>query len=155
MNGESFYERSFMKEKKHVVVTHVSDYAFVAKGTSNHYVVIDSLYQDKPAASAGPMELVLMALGGCSGSDVVEILRKKRQLIEDFRIEITGTRVEDHPRVFETIHMKYVFVGPSIERKAVERAIELSLTKYCSVHGMLSRVVPITHDYEIVGQVRN
>ena len=74
-----------MGEKKHVVLQHVDGYAFIGKGTSNHYVVIDSVYGGRPAASSGPMEMVLMALGACSGSDVVEILRKKRQNVHDLK----------------------------------------------------------------------
>lgn len=138
-----------MGEKKHVVLQHVDGYAFLGKGASNHYVVIDSVYGGRPAASSGPMEMVLMALGACSGSDVVEILRKKRQKVRDLKIELTGKRAEEHPRVYTHIHMRFVVDGEEVDTVAVERAIDLSLTKYCSVHGMLSKVVHISHEYQI------
>ena len=138
-----------MGEVKTMQVDHVTGYAFIAKGTSNHYAAVDSVYNDQPAGAQGPMELILTALGGCSGSDIVEILRKKRQTVESFSIQLSGERVEEHPRVYKSIHMKFIFRGKKIDPAAVERAIELSLTKYCSVHGMLSKAVAITHDYDI------
>lgn len=139
-----------MGEVKRIQVDHVSGYAFVAKGESNHYVVIDSKYNDQPAAANGPMEMILAALGSCSGSDVVEILQKKRQKIDRFSVHLSGERVEEYPRVYKKIHMKYIVHGKQIDRKAIEHAIELSLTKYCSVHGMLSKSVEITHEFEII-----
>jgi putative redox protein len=138
-----------MGETKTMLVEHVERYAFVAKGKSNHYVVIDSEYDGQPAAACGPMEMILAALGSCTGSDVMEILRKKRQPVRRFIIRLEGERVEEHPRVYKRIQMKYVFEGTGLERKAIEQAIELSLSKYCSVHGMLSRSVEITHDVEV------
>ncbi len=139
-----------MGEIKQMQVDHVHGYAFVAKGGSNHYMVIDSKYRGQPASANGPMEMVLAALGSCSGSDVVEILQKKRQKIDRFSIHLSGERVEEYPRVFKRIQMKYIFHGKQIDRKAIEHAIELSLTKYCSVHGMLSKSVEITHEFEII-----
>ena len=138
-----------MGEMKTVRVEQVANYAFVAKGKSNHYAVIDSEYDGQPAAASGPMEMILAALGSCTGSDVVEILRKKRQTVQRFSIQLEGERVEEHPRVYKTIQMTYIVEGTKIDRKAVEQAIDLSLSKYCSVHGMLSKSVRITHNYEI------
>ncbi|HEY5615803.1 MAG TPA: OsmC family protein [Bacteroidota bacterium] len=138
-----------MGEVKTMTVEHLSGYAFAAKGGSNHYVVVDSVYEDKPAGAQGPMELLLAALGSCSGGDIVEILRKKRQAVHRFTVQLSGERVEDHPRVYKSIHMIFVFHGRRIDPASVERAIELSMTKYCSVHGMLSKAVAITHEYEI------
>ena len=139
-----------MGETKTVVVEHVERYAFVARGTSNHYVVIDSEYDGQPAAASGPMEMILAALGSCTGSDVMEILRKKRLSVSRFSIRLQGDRVEGHPRVYKKIQMKYIFEGTGLERKAIEQAIELSLSTYCSVHGMLSKSVEISHDYEVL-----
>ncbi|MGH2568538.1 MAG: OsmC family protein [Bacteroidota bacterium] len=138
-----------MGEVKRMVVEHVAGYAFLAKGGSNHYAVIDSAFKDQPAGAGGPMEMILAALGSCSGGDVMEILRKKRQKLRRLSVHLSGERAEEHPRVYKKIHMKYLLEGTQIEKKAVERAIELSLTKYCSVHGMLSKSVAITHEYVI------
>ena len=138
-----------MGEVKTVTVEHITGLAFAAKGLSNHYVVVDSGTEDNPAAAPGPMELVLAALGSCSGGDVVEVLRKKRQKVQHFSVRLSGERAEDHPRVYRTIQMKFILTGKQLDPIAVERAIELSLTKYCSVNGMLSISVAITHSYEI------
>ena len=138
-----------MGEIKRMSIQHIAGYAFAARGGSNHYLVIDSEYREQPAAACGPMELVLAALGSCTASDVVEILQKKRLRIDRFVVELSGERVEDHPRVYRTIHMHYHVYGRGLTATAVEHAIELSLTKYCSVHGMLSKSVEITHDYTL------
>ncbi|HXG38055.1 MAG TPA: OsmC family protein [Bacteroidota bacterium] len=138
-----------MGEIKRMSVQHITGYAFAAKGGSNHYMVIDSEYQNQPAAANSPMELVLAALGSCTASDVVEILLKKRLRVDRFVVQLSGEREEDHPRVYKKIHMHYQIYGKRLTRKAVEHAIELSLSKYCSVHSMLSKSVEITHEYTL------
>jgi putative redox protein len=100
-------------------------------------------------AGTRPKELILLALGGCTGSDVVSILRKKRVQLDGFEIEFTAEVSEEHPQVFKSIHMDFVFRGDDIKPGDVERAIELSETKYCSVHAMLRGSVAITHAYRI------
>ncbi len=85
-----------------------------------------------------PMELLLSALAGCSGVDVYTILRKKRQKINDIEIEVQGIRRDKHPKIYESINLKFIFKGENIDPKAVERAIELSINKYCSVYAMLN-----------------
>ena len=87
-----------MGETKTLVVEHVNKYAFVAKGESNHFVVIDSEYDGRPAGVAGPMKMILAAPRSWIGSDVVEILRKKRQPVQRFTVSLDGERVEEHPR---------------------------------------------------------
>jgi putative redox protein len=99
-----------------------------------------------------PMELVLMALAGCTGMDVADILRKKRQEIAGMEIRIRGTRAEDHPHVYAGIELEYVVSGPSLSEDAVARSIELSMTKYCSVGAMLAPSVPIKTSFRIVAQ---
>jgi putative redox protein len=136
-----------MGEMKRMSVEHITGYAFAAKGGSNHYVVLDSEYHGEPQAANGPMEMVLAALGSCTASDVVEILLKKRLRIDRFIVRMEGERVEEHPRVYKSIHMRYEVWGRGLTTKAIEQAIDLSLSKYCSVHGMLSKSVAITHDY--------
>jgi putative redox protein len=97
-----------------------------------------------------PMELMLVSLGGCTAMDVISILRKKRQNVTAFRVEIEGERAEEHPKVFTAIHVHYIVHGKGVDPKAVMRSIELSETKYCPAQAMLVKAVPITHTYEIV-----
>jgi putative redox protein len=100
-------------------------------------------------AASRPKEFVLFALGGCTGSDVVAILRKKRVPLKGFEMQIKATQAEEHPQVYTDIHVEYVFYGTGINPADVERAIELSTTKYCSVSAMLRSSVKLTHSYRI------
>lgn len=97
-----------------------------------------------------PMELLLVGLGGCTAMDVVSILRKKRQEVSGFEVQLHADRAKDHPHVFTTITINYVIHGAGVDPQAVERAIELSATKYCSAHAMLSQSAEITSNYEII-----
>ncbi len=102
-------------------------------------------------AGARPMELVLMALGGCSAIDLVSILKKQRQQIDDLQIEVEGEREPNAvPAPFKAIHMKFIFKG-QLEEEKVKRAIQLSVEKYCSVQAMLAPTVTITWSYSING----
>jgi putative redox protein len=100
-------------------------------------------------AAPRPKELLLFALGGCTSSDVIPILRKKRVPLEGYELRISATVAEQHPQVFTAIHMEFVFTGEGINPADVERAIELSTTKYCAVSAMLRGSVKITHSYTI------
>jgi putative redox protein len=95
------------------------------------------------------MELLLIALGSCTGVDVISILKKKRQDVSDYRIEVTGQRREDHPRSYTELHVKHILRGRDISAKAVASAIELSDTKYCSVAATLRGSAKIVTSYEI------
>lgn len=121
--------------------------AFRALGGSGY-----QLRFDNPPGSNGtsPMELVALASAGCTASDVISILQKKQQQVVEFEVNIVGLRAVDHPKVFTEIDLEFVVTGHSIDPKAVERAIELSLTKYCSVNKMLENTVKISHRYRIV-----
>lgn len=94
-----------------------------------------------PADSAGasPMELMLASVAGCTAMDVVHVLRKKRQQVSDVAVEISGVRADDHPKVYTEVEIVYVVRGESVDPKAVEQAIELSQTKYCSASIMFKR----------------
>jgi putative redox protein len=96
-----------------------------------------------------PIELLLVALGGCTGIDVVSILKKQRQKVEGLEMMITGERVENPPRVYGKIHVEYVVRGKNISEKAVKRAIKLSEKKYCSVGAMLGAKAKLTTSYRI------
>ncbi len=107
---------------------------------------------DSPAGPGGgsPMELVALASAGCTASDVISILQKKQQKVTAFEVNVIGLRAADHPKVFTEIDLEYVVTGLNIDPKAVARAIELSLTKYCSVNLMLEKAVKINPRYRIV-----
>lgn len=96
-----------------------------------------------------PMELMLVSLAGCTAMDVISILRKKRQEVSHFEVKVQTERATEHPKVFTDILLTYVVYGEDIDEEAVARSIELSVTKYCSAHAMLSKAVPIRHTYEI------
>jgi putative redox protein len=96
-----------------------------------------------------PMELILTGLVGCTGMDVISILKKKRQHVTNFEVTAEADTADSYPKVFTRIHIHYVLTGKVLDRKAVERAIELSETRYCPVHAMLSQVAEIQLTYEI------
>ncbi len=135
---------------KHAMLKQINGIAFAAKGDSNHWVTMDG-----PASVGGmdagsrPKELLLYALAGCTASDVVNILKKKRVPLLGFEMYLSGEEAEEHPKVFTDIHVEYVFFGDGISPADVERGIELSTTKYCSVSAMLTPKVKITHSYRI------
>ncbi|HKJ22201.1 MAG TPA: OsmC family protein [Gammaproteobacteria bacterium] len=124
---------------------------FVGESGSGHAVVLDGP-PDGGGRNLGlrPMEMLLLGMGGCTAYDVVSILRKSRQALDDCRITLEAERAAETPKVFTRIHVRYHFTGRGLDRKAVERAIALSTEKYCSATIMLGKVVDISHDYEII-----
>lgn len=135
---------------KTAVIKQVQGLSLAGKADSNHWVVMDGPEElDGSNAGARPKELVLLALGGCTASDVLSILKKKRASVDDFEVRLTAEQSEEHPQVFTRIHVEYVIRGERINTRDVERAIELSETKYCAVTAMLRSSVVITHSYRI------
>ena len=122
---------------------------FMGTSESGHTMVLDA---NGGNLAPSPMEGVLISLGGCSSVDVVSILQKARQNIIGCHVEISGTRVDSVPALFEKIHLHFVITGADVAAKHVERAVNLSADKYCSVALMLNATVDITHDFEIVAQ---
>jgi putative redox protein len=96
-----------------------------------------------------PLELMAISLAGCTGMDVISILSKKRQEITGFNVRVDAERADEHPKVFTSITVHYEVRGRNIDPKAVERAIELSETRYCPAQGMLAKAVSIEHTYTI------
>lgn len=124
---------------------------FVGWDEAGHGVVMDATTSHGGDGSGPrPVELVLYALGGCTGMDVISILEKKRQKVSDLELVITGTQREDYPRIYTEVTIEYVVTGTGVEPAAVERAIELSEQKYCSVKGMLGPQVSVTTAYRII-----
>ena len=132
------------------VLKQVEGCSFIGKADSNHWTAIDVSKETCGLdAATHPMEMVLLALGSCAGSDIVSILDKKKVMLESFEINIDAERADSYPKVFTKIHLEYVFYGKDINSKHVERAINLSHDKYCSVMAMIKKSVPITSSYKI------
>jgi putative redox protein len=97
-----------------------------------------------------PMEMILIGLGGCTCMDVLSILKKQRQNITDCVIEIAGERATDDPKVFTEIRLHFIVSGRQLKSSHVQRAVDLSAEKYCSVSAMLGKTARIIHDFEII-----
>lgn len=119
---------------------------YLGEATSRHALVMDTA-TEKSASS--PMELVLIALCACTASDVVGILRKKREPFSSLEVRARADRASGYPAVFTEIKLTYR-IGGKVSRKAVEDAVRLSKEKYCSVSAMLGRTAKITADIEYV-----
>ena len=135
---------------KTAIVKQLQGISLAGKTDSNHWIVMDGP-RDFGGSDAGirPKELLLLALGGCTASDVIAILQKKRVPFEGLEIHLSAEQTEEHPQVFTSIHVEYVVQGDNINPGDVDRAIELSETKYCSVNAMLSKAVKITRSFRI------
>ena len=118
---------------------------FLASASSGHALVVDADRERNTAP--GPMELVLMGLCACTATDVVSILKKKREPFAGLRVRASGERAAEPPTVYETIHLVYSIRG-GVSHKAMEDAVRLSKDKYCSVSQMLERTAKITFEIE-------
>lgn len=136
-----------MKDGK-AIISHAGDELFVGITPSGHAQVIET--NKERASAATPMELLLLALGGCTAVDVVSILKKKRERVTGYHVEVAGTRREEHPRAYTRIEVRHVLRGHNLSERAVASAIELSETKYCSVAATLRPGVELVTTYEIV-----
>ncbi len=129
----------------------IENAAWVGETGSGHGLVIDG-----PAEIGGrnlgvrPMELILLGVGSCSAMDVIHILKKGRQPVEDVVIELKGERVDSDPKVFTDIHLHFKVMGEGLNERQVARAVQLSAEKYCSASIMLQASVNITHSHEII-----
>ncbi|HEY6226072.1 MAG TPA: OsmC family protein [Verrucomicrobiae bacterium] len=139
-------------EKKATIYFAGNDF-FVGVTPSNHAQTIETDSQRSGAAT--PMELLLIALGSCTGIDVISILKKKRQLVMDYRIEVSGERREDFPRAYTRLFVKHILRGRKLSEAAVSQAIELSDQKYCSVAATLRGSAEIVTSYEIIEDVES
>jgi putative redox protein len=126
----------------------VKNWQFVGTDSSGHSVVLDSPTLGENTGMK-PVELVLIALAGCTGMDVISILQKKKQKVHSFEVNVSGERRPEHPKAWTKMHIEYVVRGQGVNAEAVERAVELSETKYCPVHATLSGSVEITRSITI------
>lgn len=129
-------------------VRFVSDDLFLGITPSGHTLPLDT---DSTRSSApSPVELLLVALGSCTATDVAGILKKKRQQVTSYTVEVSGQRRDDYPRSYTLMKVHHILTGRSISAKAVAQAIELSETKYCSVAATLRPTVEIQSSFEII-----
>lgn len=132
-------------------VTWVGERTFLGTAGTGHAIAFGTAHGDggqKPGPS--PMELVLIGTGGCSAFDVVHILEKGREAVEDCVVELDADRAGTDPKVFTRIHMHFIVKGRALTAKKVERAVDLSVEKYCSAAAMMAKTAELTHDFEVV-----
>jgi putative redox protein len=140
-----------MAETMMAQVKLLSGMYFEGQAGSGHTVTLDASVRDGGTDSGfRPMELLLVGLAGCTGMDVISILRKKRQEVTAYEVHVRGTRAEEHPMVFVEITVEHVVTGHHIQPEAVARAIQLSEQRYCGAGAMLGKVAHLTHTYCIV-----
>lgn len=129
-------------------VRYAGDEFFIGTSPSGHAQAIDTK-GDRHAAPT-PMEMLLVAVAACTAVDVISILQKKRQDVTDYNVDITGVRADEHPRKYTAFQVHHIVHGRSVSADAVESAIELSDTKYCSVAATVRPTAEITTTYEII-----
>lgn len=136
--------------KKEVTVSWAGKMTFIGEAASGNTLTMDA---GKASGGLGlghsPMDLLLMGAGGCASIDVVMILQKGRHDLVDCVCQVSGTRAEEAPKVYTDIHMHFIVTGRDLKESAVERAVELSMTKYCSASLTLAKAAKLTYDWEI------
>ena len=137
-----------MSENKKATIHFAGNDYFVGVTPSGHAQAIET--DSARAGAATPMELLLIALGSCTGIDVISILKKKRQQVTDYRIEVSGQRRTKHPRAYTRMQVRHILRGRNLSKKAVAQAVELSEAKYCSVAATLRPTVEIVSSFEII-----
>jgi putative redox protein len=136
-----------MGNKATATVKLVEDLRLIGHADSGHGMVIDGS-SEKQASS--PMELVLIAIGGCTAMDVISILKKKRQDLRGLEVQVSADRADEHPRVYTSVTIHYRVAGRDLSDEAVRKSIELSEDKYCSVLAMIAKTATVKYDWEII-----
>jgi putative redox protein len=134
-------------DSKAVIVLKETD-LFVGNTPSGHAILLDTDHIRNSAPT--PMELLLVALGSCTSVDVVSILKKKRQEVSAYQVEVRGERRDDHPRSFKRMEVHHIVTGRNISEQSVAQAIQLSEEKYCSVAATLRPTAEIVSSFEII-----
>lgn len=126
---------------------------FRASTASGHELVMDSS-PDVGGTESGarPMELLMAGLGGCTGMDVISILRKMRQDVTSYEVRVSGERASEHPKIFTTILVEHVVRGRQLKVDSVKHAVELSATRYCPAAAMLGQAARIEHTYRVIDE---
>jgi len=123
------------------------DDLFVGISPSGHALTIE--VNSERSAAPSPTELLLLALGGCTGADVISILHKKRELVTAYRIEVRGERREKHPRSFRRFEIRHIVRGRGVSEKSVQQAVELSSEKYCGVAATVRPTAEVVVTWEV------
>ncbi|HQU68315.1 MAG TPA: OsmC family protein [Albidovulum sp.] len=131
-------------------VTWAGDRTFLGSVEAGHTIAFGNAHGDSPKPGPSPMELMLIGTGGCSAYDVVHILEKGREPVEDCICDLSAERADTDPKVFTKIHMQFTVKGRGLDPKKVERAVQLSAEKYCSASAMMAAVAEVTHGFEVV-----
>lgn len=121
---------------------------FIGTPPSGHAFTIDSKGDRRAAYS--PLEMLLVSVAACTAADVITILEKKRQKVTAYDVQVSGTRVDDHPRKFTAFHVHHIVQGNNVSEQAVAQAVELSDQKYCSVAATVRPTAEITTSYEVI-----
>jgi putative redox protein len=123
------------------------------KDDSSHEVGIDTKKEYGGHDSAPtPMSFLLLSLGSCTLMDVISLLDKMRVDYEDIKVQVSGERRDEHPKVFKNIQIKYIIYGKNPDKAKIKKAIDLSAKKYCSIHAMLEKTASISNSLEIIKQ---
>jgi putative redox protein len=140
-----------MAERMTARVRLVEGLSFEAEAGSGHHLRLDTA-PEHGGHDAGfrPMELLLIGLAGCSGMDVLSILRKQRQQVISYEIVVEGIRSATHPKVFEEIKVEHLLTGRQLQAEAVARALDLSIQRYCGAEAMLNKAARITHTFRLL-----
>jgi putative redox protein len=129
----------------------VENRIFVGESGTVHAIALGSGGgPDGRSLTPSPMELVLIGVGGCTAYDVVHILEKGREPIEDCVVELDADRAETEPKVFTKVRLRYIVTGHGLDRAKVERAVQLSAEKYCSASAMIAKTAEMIHEIEVI-----
>ena len=124
---------------------------FIGRCNSNHWIIMDTPESvGGHNAGATPMEMVLMAMGGCTGLDMASLFKKMQVKYDRLQIKLSAKKAEEHPKGFTEIEMRYIITGENVDEEKVKKAIELSQEKYCSVTNMIKKAAKVTYTHEIV-----
>ncbi len=136
-----------------VTIDLLGNMAFRAITETGHEVVMDAAPQvGGTDTGPRPMELLLVGLGGCTGMDVISMLRKMRQDVTAYEVHVSGERATEHPKIFTSIHVEHIVRGHNLSSESVKRAVELSATRYCSAAAMLRRAAHIDERYRVIDE---
>lgn len=140
-----------MTEPMDATVDLLAGMEFKGRTGSGHTIVMDAM-PDVGGRDAGPrpLELLLVGLGGCTGMDVISILRKMRQNVTGYQIQLHADRAADHPKGFTHITIEHIVRGENLSPESVRRAVELTATRYCSASSMIQKAATIEERWQVI-----
>lgn len=130
-------------------VSWAGERTFLGQTESGHSIVLGAAHGESPKPGPSPMELLLIGTAGCSAYDVIHILERGREPVVDCRADIEADRATEDPKVFTRIHLQFTVTGRGLDPKKVERAVALSIEKYCSASAMMAKTAVLTHGFTV------